>query len=381
MALQTEARNASLADLAELLTEQQARKVDFVAPASKITAVDGNIVVEGADVAITEDGVTQVDGIYSPTAVFDEGVALKLGIPRNYVKRMRQENIHLYDENVNGWLEQDTRSFMVRAFRGDDGIGIARALLSDSFGIMDNLDVLAAALDGIRDAGVDAPRISCDLTERKMYVRVVAPEVSTYASSLLDGYRNSRQTDAGTDFGYGPVEDPIVYAGLHLGNSETGGAAFSIVPRMVVKICNNGMKVSEDAVRSIHLGGKLDEGVVRWTADTESKQLALIKAKTRDAVSTFLDVGYMEKVIASLEQKAGKRIVDAAKTVETVTKQLQFPEEVRRSVLDHFIRGGQTTAGGVLQAVTAAAQDVADPDLADDMESNAIRALEHAYSL
>ena len=43
----SDARNASLADLAALLRDQQARKVDVVAPASAIRARAGQLVVSG----------------------------------------------------------------------------------------------------------------------------------------------------------------------------------------------------------------------------------------------------------------------------------------------------------------------------------------------
>ena len=48
--------------------------------------------------------------------------------------------------------------------------------------------------------------------------------------------------------------------------------------------------------------------------------------------------------------------------------------------LAHFIRGGQLTAGGVMQAVTSAAQD-ADPDTAYEMEAAALPALRLAAAL
>ena len=35
--------------------------------------------------------------------------------------------------------------------------GVARALLSDSYKVIDNLDALMATLDGIRQAGVEVP--------------------------------------------------------------------------------------------------------------------------------------------------------------------------------------------------------------------------------
>jgi hypothetical protein len=49
--------------------------------------------------------------------------------------------------------------------------------------------------------------------------------------------------------------------------------------------------------------------------------------------------------------------------------------------LGHFIRGGDITAGGVMHAVTSAAQIQDDADTAYEMESAALRALDLAATL
>ncbi|HEX9357029.1 MAG TPA: hypothetical protein VF933_24835 [Streptosporangiaceae bacterium] len=49
--------------------------------------------------------------------------------------------------------------------------------------------------------------------------------------------------------------------------------------------------------------------------------------------------------------------------------------------LDHFIRGGDVTAGGVMHAVTSVAQTLEDADAAHEMESLALRSLELAAAL
>ena len=53
---------------------------------------------------------------------------------------------------MNGWLDGDDRRFLLRCLRPGDrgGGGAARAFLSDGYKIIDNLDVLLAALDGVR---------------------------------------------------------------------------------------------------------------------------------------------------------------------------------------------------------------------------------------
>jgi hypothetical protein len=93
--------------------------------------------------------------------------------------------------------------------------------------------VLFAALDGVRQAGVPARVEGCDLTDRRMYVRVVCEEVRALAPALLGGYRSPFTGAAGADC-------PVVFAGFVISNSETGCGAFTLTPRLVVQVCGNG---------------------------------------------------------------------------------------------------------------------------------------------
>ncbi|MGH3068700.1 MAG: DUF932 domain-containing protein, partial [Streptosporangiaceae bacterium] len=127
------ARHATLEDLAALLRDQQARKVDIVAPAASIRAHDARLVVDGTEPVLGPDGVTATTGSYAPTDVCDQGIADKLGIPAAYLRKMREQKPGLYDENVNGWLVGDDRRFLLRCLRGDNGTGAARAFLSDGY--------------------------------------------------------------------------------------------------------------------------------------------------------------------------------------------------------------------------------------------------------
>ena len=215
--------------------------------------------------------------------------------------------------------------------------------------MIDNLDVLLAALDGLRQAGVPAEIDGCDLTPRRMYVRVVSPAVRALAPGLLAGYRSPFTGQSGAD-------NPVVFAGWVLSNSETGCGAFTITPRLVVQVCGNGMTITHDALRAVHLGGRLDDGVIRWSGDTQQRNLDLITAQARDAVTTFLDTSYVEKKIAEMSQAAGQPVADPQATVEIVCQRLRFTDEQQKTILAHFIRGGDLTAGGVMHAVTSTAQ-------------------------
>ncbi|MCM3884619.1 DUF932 domain-containing protein [Frankia sp. R82] len=365
-------RNATLENLVALLQADKPRQLDVVAPASSITAHDGDLLLAGTEPVLRPDGVELTAGTYVPTTVADEGLADKLQIPLPYLRRLRQENLALYDANVNGWLHhpsQQDRPLLIRALRSQtSGPGIARAVLSDRYRPVDNLDVLLAALDGVRQAAGPVSVDGCDLTDRRMYLRIRSDTVSQAAPTLLRDYTSPFTGARGAD-------NPIVWAGFAVSNSETGCGAFTITPRLVVEICRNGMTMTRDAVRSVHLGGRLDDGVIQWSSDTQRKATELVTAKARDAVATFLNPDYLHRTLATLERAAGTPIDDPAATITHVCSQLHFTADEQTRILAHFIRGGDLSSGGVLHAVTSAAQTLPDADRAHGLESHALRAM------
>ncbi len=391
----THTRNTEIANLVALLQQDQLRKIDVVAQAKDIESRDGVIRIKYAEPLITENGVT-TEGLFTPNGVFDEGIADKLKIPLAYVRRLRADRPDLYDANVNGWLHGrkakvrysegaqevlregvpgDSRKFMLRCYSGDDGgAGVARALLSNRYGVIDNFDVLVAALQGIREADPNAKVVGCDLTDRRMYVRVQSLDVSVLAPALLDGYHSPYTGLSGAD-------NRQVFAGFLLTNSEVGNGRFSITPRVVFEVCDNGMTITKDAIGRAHIGRAQEESVVQWSQDTTSKELALITAQAHDSVATFLSEEYLQSVVDDVTEKAGGEIKNSAEAVKVVTKKLNYSDEVAAGILDMFIKGGQTTAGGVMQAVTAYAQQVTDADLAADLEADALKALDFAAAL
>jgi hypothetical protein len=58
-----------------------------------------------------------------------------------------------------------------------------------------------------------------------------------------------------------------------------------------------------------------------------------------------------------------------------VGKALWFTGEQQDTILNHFISGGDRTAGGVLHAVTSAAQLITNADAAYEMEAQGLRAM------
>jgi hypothetical protein len=326
---------------------------------------------------------------------------------------MRESRPDMYDQNVNGWLHgrtrkvmdgnfvagtnvvfpPDDRTFLLRLFRGDDGgEGVARAMLSDKYSLsMDNLDVLTAVMQGISESGVKVTTRVSDLSERRMRVRFEAHDVSMLAPGLLDGYKSpfdngvvragsfdQLRQQYGAHHMFSEKDAPIVFMGFDFSNSETGGGAYNLTPVVEVVRCTNGLVMRKEGMRKVHLGSKLSEGLVRPSLDTLQKAGALVAAETRDAVSQWLRTDYLEKLVASLSEKAGVPVTGSAETVPAVVAGLGFTQDEQKGVLDLFIKSGQITAGGVAQAVSAYAQTVEDVDRAYEIELRAVEAMEIA---
>jgi hypothetical protein len=358
--------NGNLSQLHQTLTADFDRRRDVIVPGTAIR-LDGTRLLMDGEPVLTDDGVTTPTIDHEVLDTFDDTAAGRLGIPRGYLRTLRNVLPDVYADNLNGWLHHDpARRFMVRTWAGDTPQ--ARALLSDKYRVMDNLDVLMAALNGLDKAGMAGQvEAEADLTERRMVVRVRAPQIAALAPDLLAGYRSPFSGESGTS-------NPTVFAGIVLSNSEVGAGAFTIVPRLTVEVCSNGMTISKDAMRNVHLGGKMDEGTVRWSSETHRRNLDLVTAQTADAVATFLDVDYMRAALAEITEQASRPVTDPVGTIEKVAKKLSYTDTQQATILAKFLTGGQATSGGVVQAITAAAQEQ-HPDDRYWMESKALEAL------
>jgi hypothetical protein len=371
MPVKTEVRNASLQDAMTMLTEQAPHKCDVVLPFSALRADGGHIEVDGIEVVLSEDGVTDPNGLYLPTVVGDESIASRLGVPTQYMRRLREPgNIDLWDENVNHWLRREpSRKVLVRLFTPTDDTepGIFRSMSSDRFKVL-------AILDGLRQGGIEFRVGGFDITERRLRLTVEAPAIKVAAESLLKGYRSPFTGNSAADM-------PFIHAGFAFSNSETGNGSLSLSPRAVVEVCTNGMTRNVDLFRAVHLGGRMDEGVVRWADDTQEKSLRLVTAQVRDTVQAFCSEDYLAEWVAALEEKAGVPVANPEKAIKVIARRAGFSETEAQGILSHFISGGQPTAGGFMQATTSFAQTIESPERAVEIEEAGEKVLSIAASL
>jgi hypothetical protein len=389
-------RNAKFETLLARVAELDARKVNTVVAATDLRVTDSGLIEIREDIPGSFDQITQA---FVPNDVFIGHVAdtLKIGLP--FARRMFAERPDVAADMVNGlWhggdrgaaYPADSRNFLFRGYTEAEGPAVARALLSDKYLPIDNFDVLKSALNAIyeSDAQGEISSVNADLTDRKMFVRFVAPNVGINAAALLEGYRNpfhsGQAVRAGEENALVDVaraaerwggDGSTLWAGFELSNSEVGDGRFLITPRAQFRVCFNGLKITSDLAGKTHLGARLDAGAVNWSARTQAKQLELVHSMTTDAIQQFLSADYWQAQIDKIAAKGRKSVADGEATIERVGKKVGFTDAERKTIYEHFLIGGQQSAAGVMNAVTSTAQTVQNADRAAELEGLALRAL------
>jgi hypothetical protein len=370
-------RQTTLAELVNELKNQNLQKKDFVVPANLLSMENGQLVVNNYNEdnallkLLQEVGIKSEDDkklILNCLPILHQNLSDKLDIPRKYYNKIQSlKETTLIDTNVTHWLKNMKGNIFLRTFiNKDENEGYARAILSDRYNVIDNFDVLFATLEAVKESGLNLKieDNGCDLTESKMYIRFVLPDVEISAPDLLKNYKSPK--------GGNSVGDGII-TGFVITNSELGQGSFSISPRAVVLKCQNGMVFKNDAFGKIHLGGKMGEySQIDWSEETKRKNYELIQAQVKDAVKKFTSEEYLAKKISELNEYAEEDLKHPIETVKNVSKLLSIPEEKEKNILDFFMRGGDFTPMGVSQALTFYAHETKDADEAHEMETSAI---------
>lgn len=329
----------SLVALATELERQLASKRDMIVPTGLMhheTAADGSTRIR----VETPDGMKT----YPTTELFCRQVADKLKIPFAYFERMRTEQPQLLDRNVNTWLQSDGDRRMIRTLDGQ-----VRAVLSDRYRRLDNFDLAENVLPILQR--LEGARFeSVELTDTKMYLKVITPRV---------------------EFEVAPGD--IVQAGIVITNSEVGCGTLSVQPLIYRLVCKNGLIASDHALRKTHVGRSLTteaESVNVFRDDTLAADDRAFFLKVRDVVEAAVSEATFRQVAQKLQKTRDIRLTgDPVKSVEVLANRYTLNDTERAGVLRHLIVEGDLSAYGLVNAVTHFSQDVEDYDRATEFEA------------
>ena len=238
-------------------------------------------------------------------------IAEKLEIPLKYYRKMQTEAPELLAQNVNIWLEKNTKDYFIRGIED-----CVRAFLSDRYRVIDHLDVLMCALNELQ--AHEAEIEDCYLSEIEMNIKVKSQK-------LKDFVRH---------------KDDLIMGGLFLTNSETGHKALRVEPRVFRVKCSNGMIIEEFVTREIHLGDEVLDEMIYLS----------VRRSIRELFNRF------GEITQTLREATEIKVKSPQKVINNIVEQYKLSEAQKDNILIAFGAEPEYDKCGIANAITLAAQ-------------------------
>lgn len=228
--------------------------------------------------------------------------------------------------------------------------GTARAFLSDRYRRIDNFEVAQTVLPIIGNMP-GATVESCELTDSRLYIKVVDPRVTAEI-----------------------VKGDVVQAGVVITNSEVGLGSVNVSPLIFRLVCSNGMIAQDAGIRKYHVGRINEQGGDNFeifrdeTIEADDKAFLM---KLEDTVSAAVDQATFSKLVDKLRETTESKIEASAlpQVVELTAKEHNISQEEGKGILGHLIEGGDLSLYGLANAVTRHAHDVDSYDRSTELEA------------
>ena len=323
------------------LDRQNRAKKDFIAPGAGMRLQDDGRTFE---VRHASSGDREM---FDTTGLFHRQVATALGIPAKYYDVMQKEKPGLLAENVNAWFGDRDNNYMVRSLTDERG-QTARALLSDRYRRIDNLEVAGAVLPLF--AGSDQYEVhSAEVTDSKLYLKILNKRLEMEV-----------------------VPGDIVQAGVMISNSEVGLGAVSVQPLVYRLVCTNGMCVQDFGERKMHVGRaakSIEESLEIYSDATREAEDRAFLLKLRDVAMAAIEESRFAQIVGKLRESTRIPMTGRVQDVVELTgKEYGLGQTEQDSILKYLIQGGDLSKYGLSNAITRASQDIESYDRATVLE-------------
>lgn len=242
------------------------------------------------------------------SAFASSGLCGKLKIPTVYYNRCAEQNKPLAARNVNAWLFDDNRKFMVREYDGH-----IRGLLSGSYSKFDAPEILEAMNNAL---GFDNYKLKGSfVNEERLHIRLVEKEML-------------------------PIDGEDLFAGITLDSSDIGRSGLYVRFFIYKQVCTNGLiipKSSGELFRQKHIG-----------ISSEEFQNGLI-----EGLKSFNDIkeNVTEMILESKDTN-----IDIDKIVEDVKQRTKLTDDAIDEIVMLADTSYERSRWGIINGITEVAQ-------------------------
>lgn len=237
-------------------------------------------------------------------------------MPVRYFDKLQKDHKELLCNSVNTLLHYENKNYLVRTVLNEYRNEI-RAVLSDRYKIINNLDVLEAVNSVLKDVEYSA---DIDIDEDYLYCAI------TFDSNVIT---------------IGELQGS---PSLLVVNSEIGDGAFKIIPRVTIDE-NISFSINNVAIRKAHLGNAKTKGVV---SDELCEDL---KNQITNSIDNYINSELFIEDSQELESRLFRNIADIFKSFEKVIKDLSFNEDEKKLAVVNFLQTKKSTAFDIIKSV------------------------------
>lgn len=242
------------------------------------------------------------------SAFATSGICGKLKVPVIYFNRCAAENKELAAMNINNWLVDDSRDFMLRTYDGR-----IRGCLSASYSKFDAPDLLTAVDEAL---GMENYKLKGSfINEERLHLRLVEKEML-------------------------PIDGEDLFAGITIDSSDIGRSGLYVQFFIYKQVCTNGLiipKSSGRLFRQKHIGISSEE----------------FKEGLLEGLTKFDEIkeNSVELIKRNKEIPTGEEILDEIK------ERTRFTDEVIDEVINVIDTSYDRSRWGIINGITEVAQN------------------------
>lgn len=235
----------------------------------------------------------------------------KLQVPSRYFTRLVDAGQNeLAAANINAWLEDDNRKFLLREYDG-----VIRGVLSGSYSVYDAPEILKTVADVFNPAEFKLK--GSFINEERLHLRLCE-------NTMLD------------------IENEDLFAGISLDSSDVGRAGLSVKFFIYKQVCTNGLviaKSSANLFRQKHIGINHED----------------FAAGLSEGLETFYTL--KDEIVESIKKTSEIPLEDdIEKLIEDIRNKTNLSEESAYEVLNLVDKNYSRNRWGLINGITEVAQ-------------------------
>ena len=292
-----------------------------------------DLITKAAEMVMTEDAQIKIPALSLTTIPMTkwahDQLAKKIEIPNGYYNRMLKDDKPLLANNVNRWLIEGG-NLMVRT----EG-GTARAVLSSKYKIVQNRLVLLTVMDALQ------------IMHRPYIVRSLTESDTTFYAKFV-GSENY-------DIGNGD----LYRGGIVVRNSEIGGSRLQVDMFVSRLSCGNDAIFGDEGISKIHIGRKLEAGIVDFQSDTIAADNTAMMKAIRDITMTAFDPAGIQHIYDTIKLAKDNVNDQTSQVIRAIQSQHKFSDELTDRLLAALQGHSQYD---IAQSITYNAQGASNED-------------------